>query len=361
MSAPRISVIMTVRNDERYLARAVESVLSQDVTDFEFIIVDDGSTDGSPDVVRSITDSRVRLLRQEASGVAAGLNRALAEASGDLVARQDADDASLPGRFRAQIDFLSRHTEIDALGTGFRQIDDGDKVQGTFPGVTDLRYLEDLLLVDNPFMHGSMMIRAEVLRRHGGYRNVACEDFELWTRLAGRARFANLPEVYYDWRWHEKAVTKRNATGLARDAVAIRVEYLARRLAAPGPSEAAAPGERLHPLAARRLGYNYFELGRLFFELDRFDRAAFFLDLARRTHATPLACLWNRLSWSKHRISRAELRVKLRIARLDGRRRGAAKAELRKSNRFPYANPILVGRPTDEGSSGPASERDRVT
>ena len=298
---------MSVYNDERFVSRAVESVLGQTEGDFELVIVDDGSTDTSTDILRHLTDKRVRVYRQRNDGVAGALNRAISEATGEMLARQDADDESLPTRFAAQLAYLDSHPEVDAVGAGFEQIDDRGRRQGTFPGVTDLTYLEDLLLVDNPFMHGSMMIRAETMKRMGGYARVACEDFELWTRLAAEGRMANLSEVLYRWRWHEHAVTKRNASGLMRDAEEIRKKYLAKRLEAEAPMWP--PGDCAvdDPLLANRLAYDYFELGRLFFGIEEFERARFYLELAQRLDRRTIRCLWNRLYCSKYRIRRREL------------------------------------------------------
>ena len=271
--------------------------------------------------------------------MAAGLNRAIDEARGDILVRQDADDASAPGRFARQLAYLDAHPDVSALGTGFEQIDENGRRQGVFPGVTDLALLEDLLLVDNPFMHGSMMIRADVIKRFGAYAGVACEDFELWTRLAGHVRFANLEAPLYRWRWHGKAVTKSNAAGLADDAVAIRRPYLKGRLdAAFSPGRVASS---VRGLVARRLGYDYFELGRLFFACEAFERAGCFFERAGSTHTWTPACLWNRLNWGKYRISRRELDVKLAICRLPDDARIAAKRRLDESGRFAYHNPIL--------------------
>ena len=339
MSAPRMSVIMTVYNDARYVAGAVASVLSQDAGDFEFLIVDDGSTDKTPEVLSQFTDERIRVIRQANAGVAAGLNRALAEAAGEILVRQDADDESLPGRFSAQLARFGADPDLAVLGTGFQQIDSHGRVQGTWPGMVDLSHIQNLLLVDNPFMHGSVMIRADVMRDAGGYRPAACEDFELWTRLAGKVNVANLETPFSRWRWHTQAVSKHNAGGLAADAVAIRRPYLRRRLAAPLPP----PAQRrpIGKLLARRLGHDYFELGRLFFAARAYGRAAYYFDLARVTHATGLSCLWNRLYAAKYRISRRELQTKHAICRLEGKERDRARRTLDARGRFPYSNPIL--------------------
>lgn len=334
-----MSVIMTVYNDARYVASAVASILAQDACEFEFLVVDDGSTDATPEVLSRFTDERIRVIRQANAGVAAGLNRAFAEATGEIIVRQDADDESLPGRFSAQLAQFDADADLAVLGTGFLQIDADGRVQGTWPGLVDLSHVEDLLLVDNPFMHGSVMMRADVMREAGGYNAVACEDFELWTRLAGTAKFANLEAPFYRWRWHTQAVSKHNADGLAGDAVAIRRPYLGKRLAVPLRRPTAK--RRTGGLLARRLGHDYFELGRLFFAAGAYDRAGAYFELADATHTTGLWCLWNRLYAAKYRISRRELQMKLAICRLEGEERDRARRTLDARDRFSYSNAIL--------------------
>jgi glycosyltransferase involved in cell wall biosynthesis len=120
---PKISVAMSVFNGEEYLRAAIDSILAQTFSDFEFIIVDDGSTDRSAAIVRGYDDPRFVLLSQENRGVAAALNHAMSRARGEYIARQDADDVSLPERFAQQVQWLEAHPEVSALGTGAVLID----------------------------------------------------------------------------------------------------------------------------------------------------------------------------------------------------------------------------------------------
>ncbi len=125
MANPRIDVIMSVYNGEKYLREAIESVLGQTYTNVKFIIVDDGSDDSSFDIINSFADERIKVIRNERTeGLTKSLNKALKAAEGKYVARQDADDTSLPSRFENQVDFLEKQPEVDVLGTGIILIDE---------------------------------------------------------------------------------------------------------------------------------------------------------------------------------------------------------------------------------------------
>lgn len=203
--APRVSVAMSVYNDVGYVAQAVESVLTQDFGDFEFLIVDDGSTDGSGEVLEALAakDHRIRLFRRENRGLVASLNQMIDEARGDLIARMDGDDLCLPGRFAAQVAFLDAHPEVGALGTQFYEIDgEGQLGDTSFRHPTEPEALRGVLAHQPPICHPSAMIRTSLLRELGGYRPVFrhCEDYDLFLRLSRRTDLANLPDVLLHYR-----------------------------------------------------------------------------------------------------------------------------------------------------------------
>lgn len=201
MLQPDISVLMAVFNDREFISDSIRSILEQSFHDFEFIIIDDGSTDGSTDELISWAkkDSRIKLFHQKNRGLPHSLNRALSEAKGRLVARMDADDISLPGRFAAQREVMNAEREIGVLGTNVTKIDiSGLKTKESWllpstPGLTLWRTLFDCSLV-----HPTVMIRRELLQQVGGY-DESCyraQDYELWIRLALRTRMQSLPEVF---------------------------------------------------------------------------------------------------------------------------------------------------------------------
>ncbi len=207
-----VSVIMPVFNGEKYLAEAIESILSQTFTDFELIIVDDGSQDGSADIIRDYAqeDGRIRLLQHhENQGRADARNTGIADSHGSLIAMMDCDDISLPERLEKQVAFLENNPEIGGLGT-----------QGMFIG-TDSEYLQDIHkpvqhadivwqhFFHNAFLQASIMLRREFLCAVGGYEpgRRFVDDQMLITSLLHNAniRFANLPEKLYGYRQHEQA------------------------------------------------------------------------------------------------------------------------------------------------------------
>src|SRR5262249_15246071 len=169
MSDPAVSVLMAVRNGSPWVREAAESVLTQTASDLELIVIDDGSTDATPDVLAAIGDSRVRVERQAPRGLTASLNRALSLARAPLVARLDADDLALPERFACQRRFLDTHPGIGLLGTAAREVDaSGRELCIVTPPEEDAA-IRRALIRRNPFVHSSVMMRRSTLVEIGGY------------------------------------------------------------------------------------------------------------------------------------------------------------------------------------------------
>ena len=227
---PLISVLMPVRNGARWLREAVDSVLGQEFRDFELVVVDDGSDDGTPGVLErcSADDDRLRLLRQPPQGIVAALNLGIAAARGSYLARLDADDVARPDRLARQVAFIERHDRIDLVGSAAQLIDEGGTVIGRVAPPIDPAKLARHLRRGNPIVHSSVMMRADAVRRSGGYRKAfaAAEDYDLWLRMAERGGIANLPEPLVSLRRHGASVSRRNAV---RQAFSVR---LAQRSAA---------------------------------------------------------------------------------------------------------------------------------
>lgn len=218
---PEVSVIMSVYNSEATLEAAVDSILDQSFENFEFIIVDDCSSDKSADILKQYEneDKRVRVLINETNiGLTRSLNKAISASSGRYIARQDADDLSLPGRLEKQIAFLHDHPETAVLGTSKAILNDSGKVIGTKPLPERPDY--NRLLKSNCLAHGSVMIRREILEETGGYNEDfrMSQDYELWLRIAKTHRIANLPEPLYGVRRHANRTTlaKASLAGLFR-------------------------------------------------------------------------------------------------------------------------------------------------
>jgi hypothetical protein len=198
MADPLVSVLLPVYNAEKYIAASIRSMLAQTYTNFELIIINDGSKDKSGDVIRGFDDSRIRYYEQENAGMGATLNRAITLAQGEFIARQDADDVSLPDRFAAQVTFLETQEEYGLVGARAAIVDENLKPTGRFHAHplmhTDLTY--DLLF-DNPFVHSAVMMRKSMLDKIGPYalsKASLIQDYELWTRFARKFRVANLDE-----------------------------------------------------------------------------------------------------------------------------------------------------------------------
>jgi len=212
-AASTVSVIMPVYNSAKYLEEAMESVLEQTFRDFEFIIVDDGSTDGSSDILQRYAklDSRIRILSQENKGISASRNRAMENAAGKYIALMDSDDISLPDRLARQMAFMEAHPEVGVCGVRCSFF--GDK--GEFVGVcppSDPKQLKCRMLFLITISNTCVMMRRDLLVAHGIRYDSSLdvtEDYELLSRLLPRCEIANIPEVLMKIRTHSSSITRR--------------------------------------------------------------------------------------------------------------------------------------------------------
>lgn len=215
MSTPRVSVLMPVRNGAQWLPPAIDSVIAQTLPDFELLIVDDGSADRTPEILAGYAarDVRVRPIRQEALGLVAALNRGLAEARAGLIARLDADDLALSGRLARQLAAMDANPRLSLLGSWADIIDGEGRVTGRLTPPPEAGQLRDTLARTNPFIHSSVMLRTDAVRRLGGYRAAfeAAEDYDLWLRLSEHGDIAIAPEILVRYREHGGNVTVRKA------------------------------------------------------------------------------------------------------------------------------------------------------
>jgi glycosyltransferase involved in cell wall biosynthesis len=242
MTTPRISVAMSVYNNAPYLAHAIESILAQTFNDFEFLIVDDGSTDRSGEIIDrfAANDSRIRPIHQANVGLIASLNRMIDEGRAPLIARMDGDDIALPERFARQVAFLDANPDIGVLGTGCTCIDeDGRPSVYKFDNVTTPEDVVEDLKNGPPLCHPSVVMRRDAVRAVGGYHRAYrhCEDYDLWLRLSENVRMANLPERLLLYRQSETQVSNRHAY-VQKIGAAIAWEAHAERMAGrPDPTE----------------------------------------------------------------------------------------------------------------------------
>ena len=213
-TTPKISVIMSVYNAEKHLRNAIESILDQTFKDFEFIIINDGSTDESLEIIKSYHDSRIRLIEQDNQGLTISLNTGIKASQGQYIARMDADDVSLPDRFRLQVTFLDSNPDHGLLGTTFFVIDDQSHIKHVVPVMLNNTEIRQELLHRTPFAHGCIMIRkADLNKLDLPSYNIefrVAQDYELWSRLAQVTKLANLEKALYLWRDSTDSVSGRN-------------------------------------------------------------------------------------------------------------------------------------------------------
>lgn len=205
-----VSVLMPAYNAEKYIAQAIDSVLGQTFDDFEFIIINDCSTDCTEEIILSYNDPRIVYVRNEENlGVAATLNKGLAIAKGEYIARMDADDISLPERFAKQVTYLEANEDIVVLGTNVESFNELGTIS-TGWSATEPEQMKVDLLFSCGLAHPSVMMRTEVIRELGGYDEAfnGLEDYELWCRVLEKHKITTLPDILLRYRIHGSQVTQ---------------------------------------------------------------------------------------------------------------------------------------------------------
>lgn len=212
-SPPHVSVVLPVWNGERFLVEAVESVLSQTLGTLELLLVDDGSTDTTPEIANCYArrDQRVQVIRLERSGIAHALNAGIAAARGQYVARMDADDIAHPSRLQKQLAHLDANADCVAVGSAVYVMDETGGHVGTSNYPEEHSEIAQTLIDgrSNAMAHPTVMARRTALLAVGGYRpdSVPSEDLDLWFRLSRIGTLANLQEQLLRYRRHANAVS----------------------------------------------------------------------------------------------------------------------------------------------------------
>lgn len=216
ISVPAVSVVLPVWNGERFFVEAVASVLSQTLENIELLIVDDGSTDATPEMAQDFArrDPRVRVIRLGRSGIAKALNTGIVEARGRYVARMDADDVALPPRLQKQIEYLDANAACVAVGSAVQLIDETGESVGTnvFPEHhADIAHMMTHTW-STAIAHPTVVARREALLAAGCYRSdrEPSEDLDLWFRLSGIGKLANLREQLMKYRRHRDTISVRD-------------------------------------------------------------------------------------------------------------------------------------------------------
>lgn len=208
---PLISVLMPVYNCDEYVQAAIDSILTQTFRDFEFIIIDDGSKDRTADIVKAAAarDPRIKVISRENRGIVPSLNEALEVATGELIARMDGDDISLPDRFQRQVDYLAAHPDCGLVGTQIMFMDPDGRPIAPMPNPQEHEAIVQTMLDGNESVsHPTVLFRTAVARSIGGYSNQYkhAEDIDFFLRMAEATTVANMPELLLHYRQHAKSI-----------------------------------------------------------------------------------------------------------------------------------------------------------
>jgi glycosyltransferase involved in cell wall biosynthesis len=229
MPAPRVSVLMAVYDGETYLDEAIQSVLNQTFDDFEFIVINDGSTDGTAKIIERYRrgDRRIRVYEQPNRGLVVALNRGFELARGEYIARMDADDVCVPERIAAQVAFMDARQEVGVCGTWIETMGTSNGNVRRYP--PDDATIRSWLLFESVLAHPSVMMRRDLFVKTGLLYNAAyvhAEDYELWVRAARHTALANLPKILLRYRLHPQQVVEKHETAKLSSARLVRLAQL---------------------------------------------------------------------------------------------------------------------------------------
>lgn len=265
MGQPIVSVVMVVRNVERFLAEAIESILGQTFTEFEFVIVDFGSTDRSKTIVASyaLKDGRVKIHEVPECSLPEARNAGCFLANGRYIAMMDADDISVPERLMWEVEFLEKHPKVGVVGGAVERIDaTGARVpDSALPGwallqpPVDNRELQSALLKECIFLQSTVLMRRDAFHMVGGYRAAfaQAEDYDLWLRIAEHFELANLKQVVLKYRIHTHQMSLRRRKEQTFATLAARASADLRRDGNPDPFNGV---QELTPAVLAGLGVN---------------------------------------------------------------------------------------------------------
>ncbi len=251
-----LGVVVNVYNAAAFLRPAIDSLLAQSFADFELVAIDDGSTDASLEILRSYSDPRLRILENSRNlGIPTTLNRGLAALATPLVARLDADDLALPGRFGRQVEFLAARPELALVASDAHYIDELGRSFALCTGPTSPEEIRARLPIGDCIVHSSVIYRADCVRAVGGYREELplASDYDLWIRLSERYPLASLAEPLVGYRVHRAQVSIRKLRLQRTIADRCRREAAERRRASGLPTygyEAHRPTRRAQLAAA---------------------------------------------------------------------------------------------------------------
>ena len=235
-TSPRVSVLLPVFNARPFLDECLQSLVQQTYRDFEILAVDDGSKDGSREILESWAemDARIRVLRQPHLGLVSTLNAGLAACQGEIIARMDADDVVEPGRLELQLNALDNSSETDVVSCLVRHFPEEDVAEGfrAYEAWINNLITHDQIMcerfIESPIPHPTAVLRRSALEDAGGYQDHGWpEDYDLWLRMAALGkRFRKVPEVLYYWREHGSRLTRTDSRYAVEKFLACKARYL---------------------------------------------------------------------------------------------------------------------------------------
>ncbi len=267
MKRPTVSVLMPVYNAEKFINEAVESILNQTFSEFEFIIINDGSTDQSEAILKDFQkrDQRVKVISGPNKGYSTRLNEGLGYAKGDYIARMDADDIALPERFAKQVAFLEDHPNYVAVGSRTLLIDEEGLAIMPFSEQTSHEEIDAAHMTGRggSISHPSVMLRRETLQSVGGYREnmEPAEDLDLFLRLAEIGKLANLPDLLLKYRLHPKSVGHSRRLEQQKAAMIAVIEAHRRRGLTPPSIPPSIPDENEDSVSELHYRWTWWALG----------------------------------------------------------------------------------------------------
>ena len=221
---PLISVVTSVYNGEAFLKECVDSVLNQTFQDFEYIILNNGSTDRTPEILAKYKDPRLLIIQQENLGIARSLNKGIHMANSEIIARLDADDFSDPNRLEKQINFMSQHPEIVLCGSRFNVLLGSDYIDYPIRSLEGDEAIRKSMSCFNPFSHSTVVFRKAAFIQSGGYSEkfIFGQDYELWSRLLDYGEGYILKDELSTIRLSEQSTSNINSKALRIESLRIR-------------------------------------------------------------------------------------------------------------------------------------------
>ena len=209
---PKVSVVMPAYNAEKYIGESIKSILNQTFIDFEFIIINDGSRDRTKEIILSYSDDRIVYLENEInSGIVVTLNKGLEYATGEYIARMDADDIAVAERLEKQIEFMEENKDVGVLGTGICIFGEDVQEQARV-FTTNPEQLKAELIFNSCIAHPTVMMRSNILKNNGlsyDLEYAGAEDYNLWWKIAKVSRIATIPDLLVKYRIHSSQITKK--------------------------------------------------------------------------------------------------------------------------------------------------------